>query len=52
MLMNYRNTPHQATGTAPSTLFLNRQPRIFIPDIAAKKEKSPYYLQVENKQEH
>ena len=50
--MNYRNTPHHTTGIAPSTLFFNRQPRSFILNITAKKEKSPYYSQVKNKQEH
>ena len=38
MLMNYRNTSHYTTGIAPSTLFFNREPRSFIPDISAKKE--------------
>ena len=38
MLMSYRNTPHHTTGIAASTLFFNREPRSFIPDISAKKE--------------
>ena len=52
MLMNYRNTTHHTTGMAPSTLLFKRQPRSFIPDISAKKEKSPCYSQVKNNQEH
>ena len=52
MLMNYRNTPHHTTVIAPSTLYFNRRTRSFIPDISAKKEKSPYYSQVKNTQEN
>ena len=53
MLMNYRNNPHHATGIAPSALLFDSQPRSSIPEISAKKEKSPYYSQVKiNKSIH
>ena len=50
MLMNYRITPHQTTGIAPSTIFFNKQPRSFIPDVSTKNEKSLYYSQMKIKQ--
>ena len=53
MLMNYRNTPHHTTGIVTSTRLFDSQPRSSIPEIFAKKEKSPYYSQIKiNKSIH